>query len=74
MPSRAMGAAAAAPPRAAALSLPVRVVGVSLRCTLHRARLTPRASRSDGLLANALEAACCLQGLVGCRAQMALCI
>ena len=59
VPNRGRGAAAAAPPRAAAaLSLPVRVVGVSLRRTLHKARLTLRATRSEGLLAKALEAAC----------------
>ena len=40
-------AAVAAPPKvASASSLPVRVVGVSLWRTLHRARLMPRASVS----------------------------
>ena len=55
-----MGTVVAALPRvAAAPTLPLRVVGVSLRCVLHRAQFALRASRSEGLLAKALEAACC---------------
>ena len=60
-----MGTAAKTPPSAAAVpSLPAMVVGVSLRRTLHMALLTPRASRSDLVLAKARDAALCLRGLV----------
>ena len=75
VPNKAVGRAVSAPPRAAAApSFPARVVGVSLRRTFHMARLTPRANRSDRVLAKALEAARCLRRLVGGRARIALSI